>query len=105
MQKDGLIRADVQPLATDPLVALPEDYAACGVLIRRLVQDLEKREDDPGKRMVAQPYDFHSAAWVSNRLCEFLPIPLRAKHKLMELDDPLVRLSLVHQFLQQRQAL
>lgn len=105
VQKDGLIRADVQPLAADPEVALPENYAACGVLIRRLVQDLEKREDDPGKRMVAQPYEFDSAAWVSNRLCEFLPIPLRAKHKLMELDDPLVRLSLVHQFLQQRQAI
>jgi uncharacterized protein len=105
VQKDGLIRADIQPLAADPEVALPDDHSACGVLIRRLVEDLEKREDDPLKRMVASPYEFESAAWVSNRLCEFLPIPLRARQKLMELDDPLARLSLVHQFLQQRQAI
>ncbi len=55
--------------------------------------------------MVEPPFAFDSAAWVSNRLCEFLPIPMKARQKLMELDDPLVRLSLVHQFLQQRQAI
>ena len=40
-------------------------------------------------------YRFDDAGWVANRWCEILPIPLAAKQKLMELDDPLVRLELV----------
>jgi hypothetical protein len=55
--------------------------------------------------MIAQPYRFESAAWLSNRLCEFLPIPGKAKQKLMELDEPLTRLSLVRRYLQQHQVL
>ena len=52
--------------------------------------------------MIAEPCDFESAAWVANRLCEFLPIADPAKHKLMALDEPLSRLSLVHRWLQQQ---
>jgi len=36
---------------------------------------------------------------VANRWCEILPISLGAKQKLMELDDPQVRLQLVHEYL------
>jgi len=36
---------------------------------------------------------------VANRWCEILPISLPAKQKLMELDDPTVRLQLVHEYL------
>jgi Lon protease-like protein len=39
--------------------------------------------------------------WVGNRLCEFMPIPLRAKQKLMELRDATSRLQLVQRFLLQ----
>ncbi len=102
IQPDGLVRADVESIADDMTMSVPEEFAACTTLVRRLVQDLASRESDPAKRMIAEPYAFDSAGWVANRLCEFLPIPVRAKQKLMELDEPLVRLSLVHQFLQQK---
>jgi Lon protease-like protein len=105
VRKDGLARADIQPIPDDPQVGIPEDLAACARLAQHIVADLEQRAADTQHRMVAQPYDFDSAAWVSNRLCEFLPIPMKARQKLMALDDPLARLSLVHQFLQQRQAI
>jgi Lon protease-like protein len=36
---------------------------------------------------------------VANRWCEILPIPLGAKQKLMELDEPGLRLQLVHEYL------
>ncbi len=103
--RNGLVSADVQPIADDPLILLPQDYAGCGQLARKLVEDLEQRADESGHTMVAKPYQFDSVAWVANRLCEFLPIPMKARQKLMELEEPLVRLSLVHQFLQQRHAI
>jgi len=37
--------------------------------------------------------------WVANRWCELLPMPLEQKQRLMELDNPLVRLELVSDFL------
>lgn len=49
-----------------------------------------------------EPFHFNEAGWLANRWCELLPIPLAAKQKLMELDDPLVRLQLVDEFLRSK---
>jgi hypothetical protein len=103
--RTGLIRASVDELPDDERVDVPDDFADCAMLLRRIVDELREREPDPDKRMIAEPVDFDSAAWVGNRLCEFLPIPGAAKHKLMALDDPLSRLHLVQHWLQQHQVL
>lgn len=102
---NGLVRADVETIEPDAPAAVPPEFAACASLVRRLVDDLVAREPDPMRQMIAQPYEFDSAVWVGNRLCEFLPIPPRARQKLMELDDALTRLSLIHQYLQQHQVI
>jgi Lon protease-like protein len=105
VQSDGLVRADAEELEADPSAPIPAELAECANLLRRIVEELVEREDDPMKRMIAPPYDFESASWVSNRLCEFVPISTKARQGLMELDDPVTRLSLVHQYLQQHQVL
>lgn len=105
VRKDGLVRADIEMIDPDEPAAIPPEFAACASLVRRLVDDLVARESDPMRQMIARPYDFDSAVWVGNRLCEFLPIPPRARQKLMELDDALTRLSLIHQYLQQHQVI
>jgi Lon protease-like protein len=48
------------------------------------------------------PHRFDDAGWVANRWCELLPIQLAAKQKLMELEDPVIRLSLVDAFLRDK---
>ncbi|HLS57305.1 MAG TPA: LON peptidase substrate-binding domain-containing protein [Zeimonas sp.] len=105
VRKDNSIRADVEMIDDDEPAAIPPEYAACASLVRRLVDDLVAREPDPMRQMIAAPYEFESAAWVSNRLCEFLPIPPRARQKLMELDDAITRLSVIHQYLQQHRVI
>ena len=84
---------------------MPAPFVVLAQLLRRIVGDLVEREANPLNRMVAEPYAYDSAVWVSNRLCEFLPIPMKARQKLMELSDPMARLSLVRQFLEQRQVI
>ena len=42
------------------------------------------------------------AGWVANRWSELLPIPLPAKQKLMELEDPVIRLSLIDGYLRDK---
>lgn len=103
VRQDGLIRADIEMIEPDEPVAVPAEYTACVALLRRLVDDLVARETDPMRRMIAEPYRLDSAGWVANRLGEFLPIPPRARQKLMELADGVTRLSVIHQYLQQHQ--
>ncbi len=101
VQDDGLIRADVELLEPDPEVEVPARYEACPLLLRRIVGDLESREPGAAQRLIVPPYQYESAGWVANRLCEFLPITAKARQQLMELPDPLARLSLVHRYLEQ----
>ncbi len=105
VRDDRQVRADVALIEPDAPATIPGEFTACVSLLRRVVDDLAAREPDPMRRMIAAPHDFDSAAWVGNRLCEFLPIPPRARQKLMALDDALIRLSLIQQYLRQHRVL
>jgi Lon protease-like protein len=102
---DGLILADVQLIDADPLVSVPPEHAACTDLIRRIVDTLRREGPEADQGLIAEPCAFESAAWVANRLSEFLPIAAPAKHQLMALDDPLARLAIVHRWLLQNKVI
>ena len=51
---------------------------------------------------VREPWQLQDCGWVANRWCELLPISQQAKQKLMELDDPVIRLSLVDGYLRDK---
>ena len=82
-------------------------------LLRRIIDDLraqaaerrrEKTDDDEDvlKQLpFEEPFRLDSSSWVSNRLCEVLPVPLKAKQKLMELADGRARLEIVDTYLKQ----
>ncbi|TXL65463.1 LON peptidase substrate-binding domain-containing protein [Zeimonas arvi] len=101
VQPDGLVRAATEPIPDDPDLPIPGELAVCASLVGRLIEDLVEKEIDPMKKMIEPPYRLDSATWVGNRLCEFLPISPKARQRLMALDDPLTRLSVIHQYLQQ----
>ena len=98
---DGLITASIQTLVDDPFEPVPDQYSACTSLLKQVIADIEEKIADQDQRPIAAPYRFDSSAWVGNRLAELLSIPATAKQKLMELDEPAVRLSLIDQFLKQ----
>ena len=59
------------------------------------------RDKAPGAiHIQPTPAQLNDCAWVSNRWCELLPIPLELKQRLMTLDNPLVRLELVGDMLE-----
>ena len=109
VQPDGLQVARVEPVAADDDPPLDEQYRPCADLLRRVIDDVGRKggeQDDGSPDPVRSipfepPYQFDSSVWVGNRLCEFMPIPLRAKQKLMELQDAKSRLQLVQRFLLQ----
>jgi hypothetical protein len=109
VQPDGLQVARVEPIAPDDDLPLDEQYQPCADLLQRVIDDVARqRAEDGGDAQdpldsipFEPPYRLDSSVWVGNRLCEFMPIPLRARQKLMELQDATSRLQLVQRFLLQ----
>lgn len=92
---NGLLLAAVEWLAEPDAGPLPDDDALLATLLRAIVEDA-------GDVRFPPPHDFADAGWVGMRFAELLPIPVRAKQRLLELDDPHERLALIHIFLAQR---
>ncbi len=59
-------------------------FGACAEVLERIIETIRTRPEEPS---VCQAVPFDDPTWVSNRLSEILPIPMRARQKLMELDD------------------
>ncbi len=97
-QSDGLWIARVRPIADDPVVAPSEALLDTVRGLASAIATLKQQGSEP----FLKPFAFERAGWVANRWCEILPIPQVAKQKLMELDDPLVRLQLVDEFLRSK---
>jgi Lon protease-like protein len=98
-QADGLwVAPRVSLLPADvlrqPGPAVLQTVAALAEAIKKLVAD----ERCP----FLEPYRLDDAGWVANRWCELLPVPQAAKQKLMELEDPVIRLSIVDGYLRDK---
>jgi Lon protease-like protein len=98
-QRDnGLWTAPVLNLAPDPTRAPGPAVLPTVTALSEAIRKLQAQDQQP----FAQPYKLDDAGWVANRWCELLPITLSAKQKLMELEDPVIRLSLVDGFLRDK---
>jgi uncharacterized protein len=104
-EDDGLVTARIQTLEADQDQPIPLQYAGCAALAKELVTELKRTMPSTGDQLIGEPYHFESAAWVSNRLSEVLPISTTAKQHLMQLEDPIARLKLVNQYLQDQKVL
>lgn len=92
--KHGLWVADVSRMDDDLVVAVPDDLKPVAQALANLIQSLQQRTP-PQPLPLREPWQLDDCGWVANRWCELLPLPLELKQRLMELDNPLVRLELV----------
>ncbi len=83
---DGLNMAEVEWLAQEVALPLPEGYARLGHTVRRALDELAEVYALVEKK-------FGDAAWVGARLAELLPIDLGDKQTLLEMADPIERLD------------
>lgn len=97
-QSDGLLRARVEFIADAATVQLPPERRRLLPLLLHIVADL-------GPEKIPEPHCFDNAEWVGYRLTETLPIQNLAKQKILELEDPLVRLEILEKYLDQRKLL
>ncbi len=90
----GLIIARIQRLEADSDAPVPERYLPCVRILQAIVTQ-------QGEAVFHPPLAYDSARWVGHRLSEILPLPGKVKQHMLELDDSLLRLQTLLDFLQQ----
>jgi Lon protease-like protein len=93
VEKNGLIAAAIETLPLEPEVA-PLD-TLCSEVLQAIIAKV-------GAEHFPAPYRFDDAAWIGYRLSEVLPIGLDAKQRLLQMSDPLARLSELGRILSQQ---
>jgi uncharacterized protein len=102
---DQRLEARIKMIAADHAIPISDMHVLCAKTLKIVMDDIAARgQSEQGDAFISpfsQPMQLENAGWVANRWCEILPIPLKARQKLLELDDVQSRLSIVHQYLLQ----
>ncbi len=97
----GLWTTRFELLRDDPARAPGPAVAPTVAALAEAIKALHEHDHEP----FAAPYRLDDAGWVANRWCELLPLPLAARQKLMALEDPVIRLSLVDGYLRDKKVI
>jgi hypothetical protein len=109
-QADERLEARIEMIAADaPTQTVSDAHVICATALKKIIETIDARgRAEQGDEFVspfAPPLQFDQSGWIANRWCEILPIPLKARQKLLELEDADSRLAIIHQYLQQHKIL
>lgn len=96
---DGLLIAQASLIPDDVIDCKLELLGECLAALRRIVSTLHAAQ--PARLPFSEPCQWEDPSWVANRLCELLPVPLKAKQMLMALPDAGMRIEIVHKYMRQ----
>ncbi len=102
---DDRVEARIEMIAADPAAPITDMHLQCAQTLKAVIADINAKGRSEQGENFASPFSYplqlDDAGWVANRWCEILPIPLKARQKLLELDDAHSRLAVVYQYLKQ----
>ncbi len=84
---DGLLRGEVELWPSEPEQPVPVEFALLQSILERLVETMAP----PWRHAPRSAYE--DASWLGFRLAELLPLDVTEQQRLLELDDPLLRLA------------
>lgn len=88
VQRDGLIRAQVELDAPPDALRVPGEYRGIALLLEQII-------DRVGAEHFPAPPRLDDSAWVCHRLAEVLPLALAARQQLLEMRNPTAKLDLL----------
>jgi Lon protease-like protein len=94
-QQDGLLMAQAVKLPVEAPTPLPPEHAVCAAVLKHVMAHVGEDKFEP-------PFCFDDGVWVGYRLVESMPIKISAKQSMLEMNDTLVRLDVLHKFLAQQ---
>jgi Lon protease-like protein len=92
-RSDGLWRGQVQALPPEPNLAVPEHLQHLSDQMHGALQSLSAQPSVVPHWNEA--WRLQDCSWLSNRYGELLPLPLAMKYRLFALQEPLMRLELI----------
>jgi len=94
---NGLWMAEAELIEDDRSIRIPSELQGAADALDRVLNSLH---DVPPERWPVQPpFRLDDCGWVANRWCELLPLPNGQKHNMLMLDNPVIRLELLHDVL------
>lgn len=97
--KHGLWVADVELIADDRVLPVPDDLhftrEALQGLVRNIADSIEQSGEAGVQMPLLEPYRWDDCGWLANRWSELLPLAPALKQRFMALDSPVLRLELV----------
>jgi Lon protease-like protein len=90
----GLWMGEGELLPEDAAVPVPPDLASAAKLLQGLLHTMEQGAANADIPLQA-PYRWNDSGWLANRWSELLPLEAGERQRLMQLDNPLLRLELV----------
>ncbi|HEY0065004.1 MAG TPA: LON peptidase substrate-binding domain-containing protein [Telluria sp.] len=94
---NGLWMAETELMEDDRRIPVPSELQGASEALDKVLASLH---EVPEQRWpVPPPFRLDDCGWVANRWCELLPLPNSQKHSLLMLDNPVIRLELMHDVL------
>jgi Lon protease-like protein len=94
-ETSGLLVGKVDEVSPEPARAVPDELALATEILRHIIDELGAGNFPP-------QHDLDNAVWVGYRLSEVLPLKLKVKQNLLEMNDSLSRLHILTEFLRKQ---
>ncbi|HEX7971949.1 MAG TPA: LON peptidase substrate-binding domain-containing protein [Thiobacillus sp.] len=95
VEPNGLLIGMVDAISVESSIAVPDELELAIEILRHIV-------DEYGDAHFPAPHDFDNAVWVGYRLSEVLPLKLSVKHDLLAMNDSIMRLRILTEFLKKQ---
>jgi Lon protease-like protein len=96
-RSNGLWMADTALVDDDRAIPIPSELQGAADALDKVLASLH---EVPEQRWpVLPPFKLDDCGWVANRWCDLLPLPNHLKHSMLMLDNPVIRLELMHDVL------
>lgn len=94
-EPSGLLIGSVEAVSSEIAAAVPDDLELAVEILRHIVNEY-------GDAHFPAPHAFDDAVWVGYRLSEVLPLKLGIKQSLLEMNDSVMRLRILTEFLKKQ---
>ncbi|MEI7531519.1 MAG: LON peptidase substrate-binding domain-containing protein [Betaproteobacteria bacterium] len=100
-QKNGIWMADIEMMAQDKSIVIPEDLRNSALILTQVINSIEKQGIGEDQAPITKPFLLNDCGWVANRWSELLPLTPGQKGHLLGIENPRIRLDLICDFLEE----
>jgi hypothetical protein len=94
-EASGLLVGTVESVSSEASAAVPVELELAVEILRHIIRE-------HGDSRFSAPHEFENAVWVGYRLSEVLPLKLSIKQSLLEMNDSVMRLRILTEFLKKQ---